>query len=138
MVVVCKPCQQRLKHPRRRRKTVQEENGRSVFRSRFSVEDGNSVYLYCPIKSRVLHETFLSLRHHRDQPCDAGNLQSSGPTEQCLKDATFRPWCEIVHQCSLSFPIYFVVKLCIVKTPVNCALPRIIRAYASAAFSAGT
>src|SRR5438034_9682691 len=47
MVVVCKPCQQRLKHPRRRRKTVQQKKGGSVFRPRSSVEDGESTDAYC-------------------------------------------------------------------------------------------
>ena len=40
---------------------MQQEKRRRVFRAGLSVEDGEPVYLYRAIKSRVFHGTFLSL-----------------------------------------------------------------------------
>src|SRR5207245_10998153 len=89
MVVSGKLGEEGLEHPRGRREPVQQEKDRRVFRTSFSVKDGEPVYLYRAIKSRVFHGTFLSLRvrrqlkyceHHRKHQHHTSNLQESGPT----------------------------------------------------------
>jgi hypothetical protein len=55
MVVIGQPCQQRLKHPRRRRKTVQQQNRRRILGACFAIEDVEAIDLHCPIKDLLLH-----------------------------------------------------------------------------------
>jgi hypothetical protein len=54
---------------------VQQQKGWRVFRPGLSIKDGEAIYLYRAIKSRVFHGTFLSLgvgrklkycEHHRE------------------------------------------------------------------------
>src|SRR5467141_1092669 len=89
VIVIGKLGEERLEHPRGRRESVQQEKRRRVFRTGFSVKDGESIYLYRAIKSRVFHGTFLSLglrsqvkwsERHRKQKCHAEDLQAPGPT----------------------------------------------------------
>src|SRR5262249_26386861 len=61
VITIGKPGEERLEHPRRRGKSVQQEKRRRVLRTGLSVEDGEPIYLSCAIKSRVLHGTSLSL-----------------------------------------------------------------------------
>src|SRR5258705_2109894 len=61
VIVIGKRGEERLEHPRGRRESVQQEKRRRVFRPGLSVKDGESIYLYRAIKSRVCHGTFLSL-----------------------------------------------------------------------------
>jgi len=61
VIAIGEPSKERLEHPRRRWKSVQEKNRRRVFRSGLSVKDGQAIYLYRAIKSRVLHVIILSL-----------------------------------------------------------------------------
>ena len=61
VVAIGKLGEERLEHPCGRRKSVQQKKCRRVFRTGFSVKDGESIYLYRAIKSRVFHGTFLSL-----------------------------------------------------------------------------
>ena len=67
---------------------MQQEKRRRVFGTGLSVKDGELIYLYRAIKSRVFHGTFLSLglgqqlkccEHHRNHLYHAGDLQASGP-----------------------------------------------------------
>jgi hypothetical protein len=51
VIVIGKLGEERLEHPRGRRESVQQEKGRSVFRTGLSVKDGESIYLYRAIKS---------------------------------------------------------------------------------------
>jgi len=60
VISIGEPSEERLEHPRRRGKSVQQEKRRRVFRAGLSVKDGVPVYLYGAIKSRVFHGTFLS------------------------------------------------------------------------------
>ena len=61
VIAIGKPGEERLEHPRRRGKSVQQEKRRRVFRAGLPVKDGEPVDLYRAIKSRVCHGTFLSL-----------------------------------------------------------------------------
>src|ERR1700722_14900714 len=61
VITIGKPGQEWLEHPRRRWKSVQQEERRRVFRAGLSVEDGEPIDLCRAIKSRVFHGTFLSL-----------------------------------------------------------------------------
>ena len=61
VIAIGKPGEERLEHPRRRGKSVQQEKRRRVFRAGLSVKDGEPIYLYRAIKSRVFHGTFLSV-----------------------------------------------------------------------------
>ena len=79
----------RIEHPRGRRKSVQQKKRRRVFRTGFSVKDGESIYLYRAINSRVFQGAFLSLRmdwqlkyceHQRNHQHHTRNLQESRPT----------------------------------------------------------
>src|SRR6266481_9237547 len=55
MVVIGKLGEEGLEHPRGRREPVEQEQDRRVFRTSFSVKDGEPVYVYRAIKSRVFH-----------------------------------------------------------------------------------
>src|SRR5207237_6375580 len=55
VITIGQPGEKRLKHSRRRRKSVQQEKRRRVFRSGLSVRDGEPIYLYRAIKSRAFH-----------------------------------------------------------------------------------
>src|SRR6266702_1154311 len=61
VIAIGKPGEERLEHPRRRGKSVQQEKRRRVFRAGLSVKDGETVYLCRAIKSWVFHGTFLFL-----------------------------------------------------------------------------
>ena len=61
MIAIGKPRKERLEHPRRRGKSVQQKNRRRVFRAGLPIKDGEPIDLYRAIKSRVFHRTFLSL-----------------------------------------------------------------------------
>ena len=61
VIVIGKLGEEGLEHPRGRRESVQQEKRWRVFRPGLSVKDGESIYLYRAIKSRVFHGTFLSL-----------------------------------------------------------------------------
>jgi hypothetical protein len=50
VIAVGKALEERLKHPRRRGKSMQQENRRRVFRTRFSVKDGDPIDLDRVIK----------------------------------------------------------------------------------------
>ena len=65
---------------------MQQQKRRRVFRPGLSVKDGESIYLYRAIRSRLFHGTFLSLgvgwqlkycEHHKDYPRHTRNLQKS-------------------------------------------------------------
>src|SRR5437899_12745158 len=60
VILIRKPGEERLEHSRRRRKSVQQEKRRRVFRSGFSIKDGEPIYLDRAIKSWVFHGRFLS------------------------------------------------------------------------------
>src|SRR5712671_4749013 len=93
VIVIRKLGEEWLEHPRGRRESVQQEKRRRLFRAGLSVKDGESIYLYRAIKSRVFHGTFLSLglgehlmarqlkycEHHRNRQRHTRNLQESGP-----------------------------------------------------------
>src|SRR5882762_4772973 len=89
VVVIGKLGDERIEHPRGRRKSVQQKKRRRVFRTIFSVKDGESIYLYRAINSRVFQGAFLSLRmdwqlkyceHQRNHLHHTRNLQESEPT----------------------------------------------------------
>src|SRR5260370_41148777 len=89
VVVIGKLGEERIEHPRGRRKSVQQKKCRRVFRTGFSVEDRESIYLYRAINSRVFQGVFLSLRmywqlkyceHQRNHQHHTRNLQESEPT----------------------------------------------------------
>jgi hypothetical protein len=80
VIAIGQPGEKWLKHSRRRRESVQQENRRSIFRAGLSIEDGESIYLNRAIKSRVFHGEVLSLgvgtrlkycEHHSNQQRDA-------------------------------------------------------------------
>ncbi len=89
VIVMGEPRVQRFEHPRGRREPVQQEKGRRVFRTSFSVKDGESIYLYRAIRRLRFHGTFLSLgvgwrmkycEHHGNHQHHTKNLQEFGPT----------------------------------------------------------
>jgi hypothetical protein len=57
VIAIGKPGEERLEHPRRRGKSVQQEKRRRVFGAALSVKDGESIYSCRAIKSRVFHGT---------------------------------------------------------------------------------
>src|SRR5216683_3964147 len=83
MIVIGKLGEERLEHPRGRRESVQQEKRRRVFRTSFSVKDGEPLDRYVAIKGWVLHGPLsLGLRsqakwseRHRNQKCHAEDLQ---------------------------------------------------------------
>src|SRR5882762_892186 len=89
VIAIGKLGEETLKHPRGRRESVQQEKRWRVFRTGLSVKDGESIYLYRAINSRVFQGAFLSLRmgrrlkyceHQRNHQHHTRNLQESGPT----------------------------------------------------------
>src|SRR6266436_5546700 len=81
--------EKRIEPQRGRRKSVQQKKRRRVARTGFSVKDGETIYMYRAINSRVFQGTFLSLRmgrhlkyceHQRNHQHHTRNLQESGPT----------------------------------------------------------
>src|SRR6266853_4482257 len=62
VILIRKPGEERLEHSRRRRKSVQQEKDRRLFRSGFSIKDGEPIYLYRAIRGRVFHRAFFSFR----------------------------------------------------------------------------
>ena len=89
VIVIGKLGEERLEHPRGRRESVQQEKRRRVFRTGFSVKDGEPLDLYVAIKGWVFHGPLLSLglrsqvkwsERHRNQKCHAEDLQESEPT----------------------------------------------------------
>jgi len=63
---------------------VQQEKRRRVFWTGLSIKDGEPIYLYGAITSRVFHGTFLSFgeqlkgnQHHRNEEC-YGSLLHNG------------------------------------------------------------
>src|SRR5438093_13521962 len=65
-IAIGEPGEERLEHSRRRRESVQQEKRRRVFRTGLSIKDGEPIYLYRAIKSRVFHGTFLVLGQQLD------------------------------------------------------------------------
>src|SRR6185437_9400123 len=61
-IPVREPCEERLEHPRRRRKSMQQEKRWGILRSSLSIENRQAVDLQGAIESGVVHRTFLSLR----------------------------------------------------------------------------
>ncbi len=85
---------------------MQQEKRWRVFRPGLSVKDGESIYLYRAIKSRVFHGTFLSLgvgrqvkycEHHRNQQ-EHSNLQESVPTGRVERVHSLPPRLEILYR----------------------------------------
>jgi hypothetical protein len=62
MIAIGKPGEERLEHSRRRRKSVEQEKRRRLFRACLSIKDGEPIDLYRAIKSRVFHGIFFSFR----------------------------------------------------------------------------
>src|SRR5580704_3385589 len=100
MIAIGKPGEKRLEHPRGRWESVQQEKRRGVFWPGLSVKDGESIYLYRAIKSRVFHGALLALRvgrhlkyceHHKDYPRHTRNLQKSGPRGRVEKVHSLPP-----------------------------------------------
>ena len=50
VIAIAEPCEERLKHPRRRRKSVQQEKRWSILRSSLPVEDRQAVDLHGAIE----------------------------------------------------------------------------------------
>src|SRR5260370_27997889 len=91
VVVIGKLGEERIEHPRGRRKSMQQKKCRRVFRTGFSVKDGEPICLYRAINSRVFQGVFLSLRmywrlkyceHQRNHQHHTRNLPESAPTGQ--------------------------------------------------------
>src|SRR5437879_2949410 len=53
VVVIGKLGEERIEHPRGRRKSVQQKKRRRVFRTGYSVKDGECIYLYRLINNRM-------------------------------------------------------------------------------------
>src|SRR5260370_8436739 len=62
VVAIGKLGEERIEHPRGRRKSVQQKKCRRVFRTGSSVQDGESINLYRAINRRGFQTPFLSLR----------------------------------------------------------------------------
>src|SRR6476659_9329854 len=60
MILIRKPGKERLKHSRCRGKSVEQEKRRRLFRTGFSIKDGEPIYLDRAIRGRVFHRAFLS------------------------------------------------------------------------------
>ena len=58
VVAIGKPCEKRFEHPRRRWKSVEQENRSCIFRPSLSIEDGQAVDPYCAVKGGI-HRWFL-------------------------------------------------------------------------------
>src|SRR6185369_10557537 len=89
VIAIRKLGDERIEHSRGRRKSVQQKKRRRVLRTGFSVKDGESIYLYRAINSRVFQAVLLSLRmdrelkyceHQRNHQHHTRNLQESRPT----------------------------------------------------------
>src|SRR5580704_16918007 len=100
MIAIGKTGEERLEHARGRREPVQQQKRRRVFRTGLSVKDGESIYLYRAIKSRVFHGSFLSLgvsrqlkycEHHRNHQHYTRNLQESEPTGRTERAHSLSP-----------------------------------------------
>ena len=59
VIAIGKTGKERLEHSRGRRQTVEQENGRSVFRTRLPVENRQPIDLCGAINNRILHGMFL-------------------------------------------------------------------------------
>ncbi len=59
VIAIGKAGEKRLEHSRGRGESVEEEKRWRIFRAGFSVEDGEVVYFYSAIRSRVFHGMFL-------------------------------------------------------------------------------
>src|SRR5450755_4764068 len=55
VVAIGKPRKQRLIHSRRRWESMKQENRGGIFRPRLSIEDGESIHLYCAIENGRAH-----------------------------------------------------------------------------------
>src|SRR5437899_12562819 len=60
VIAIGKPRKQRLIHSRGRWQSVKQENRGGIFRPRLSIEDGESIHLYCAIKNERAHRSFTS------------------------------------------------------------------------------
>src|SRR5438552_14488022 len=61
VVAIGKPRKQRLIHSRGRWQSMNQKNRGGIFRPRLSIEDGESIDLYCAIKNVRAHRPFTSL-----------------------------------------------------------------------------
>ena len=59
VILIRKAGEERLEHSRRRRKSVQQEKDRRLFRSGFSIKDGEPIYLDRAIRGRIFHRAFF-------------------------------------------------------------------------------